>query len=90
MSQGHTHEASGSEQAFRDAMLTGMAQLNTKMNILVGVDGTNGWKSEIDKDIEDLKEERDTRKGLHRGLAVLSNLASGVVGSVITYLLRRH
>lgn len=85
MSQGHI-----SEQEFREKMIDGIADLRAKMNMLVGLDGTNGWKSEVDKDIKELKSDRDTRSGSHRVLGFLSNFASGIVGAILTYLLKRH
>lgn len=72
-----------SEQEFRDKMLEGMQDLRTKMNALVGEDGTDGRISVIEERVTDLEISRGRQKGFMAAIATLTAIG-GAVGEWLT------
>ena len=57
----------------------GMADLRAKMNMLVGVEGTNGRLSEIITDVNSLKKSRDQQRGFMAALSLIGTCIGGVL-----------
>lgn len=70
-----------SDQNFQVQVTNTLARLETKMDLLVGSDGTGGWKSNVDERLENLESERERKKGRIQWLerAVTAGLGAGVV-----------
>lgn len=68
------------DHQFERDVIESLAELKTKMNILVGEDGTGGWKRDV--------EGRVRRVEGHRWkLAGFSTAAGGIGGSIFGFIL---
>ena len=75
--------ASASDHEFQTEVTGTLARLETKMDIIVGADGTGGWKAETDSRLRSLEEARNRDHGRRQGRA---GLLGGIIGAGITGL----
>jgi hypothetical protein len=70
---------------FEHKVLTELANIGAKMDMLVGADGTNGRFSEIVSDVEELKQDRSRRGGFIAAIG----LGATAVGAAADWLFRK-
>jgi hypothetical protein len=64
------------EGEFRGQVIDSLARVETKMDILVGSDGTGGWKAEADRRLERLEQRHLRHSGV---IGLIGAAAAGAV-----------
>jgi hypothetical protein len=68
------------DQEFREKVLVILTDVQTKMNSLVGIEGTGGRVADLETDVDNLKQDRSRMWGAWAAVTVLWTAALALVG----------
>jgi len=68
----------------------GMGDLKTKMGILVGPDGTGGWKADTEERVQSLEETRSNQRGFVAAVTAGGSAVGVLLGALLQWLIGRH